>query len=572
MKQKKRGSIVGKVVIVSVVVAAIVAGVIALMGIFGIRSVYMNLIEEELRAATELSASEFTMMWDGDWGYEDDVLTKGGQPVYDEYIETILENAEETQLDYTIFYGDTRVVTSIKSADTGDYVIGTTASEEVVAAVINNGENVYKPNITIEGEKYYGYYVPLRNDDGTVVGMMFAGRESSDVNKQLTGFFIIMAIVFIIGIAVLVAVGVVSAKKAGKAMNQVARAVEEVAGGDLSAEIPEEILGRNDEVGFIADNVHNLMLKLNEVISVAKGLSEDVASSGDELSNSSDMATAASGQVTSAVDDISRGAVNQAESVQDSATNIDNISNDIVTISGNVTTLIDYTKEMSMACGSAMSALEELMMQNDEVVSSMGEIDTAIRGTNEAVKNIADATKLITDIASQTNLLALNASIEAARAGEAGRGFAVVAEEIGALADQSAKTASEINQIVENLTAESLRSVNTIEKLNEELGEQSQRLDKTKEDMNMMQNGVNSVSESTEEIAGRVRGLDEAKANLVGIIQDLSAISEENAASTEETNASMQELNATFELISHSAGDLKDLATQLESQISYFRV
>ncbi|MCR5785064.1 MAG: methyl-accepting chemotaxis protein [Eubacterium sp.] len=569
---KKKGSIVGRVVIISSVMAAIIAMVISLVGILGIRNVYLSLIEEELKAATELSDSEFSYMWDGDWAYEDGVLTKGGQEVYDEYLETILENKELTNLDYTIFFGDTRAVTSIKDADSGEYVVGTTASEEVVQTVINGGENAYMPNIIIQGEKYYGYYTPLENDDGTIVGMMFSGRESSDVQKQLNIFMIIMIAVFVLGMIVIVVAGVMSAKSARKAMNGVAKAVEEVANGDLSAEIPAEILKRTDEVGFIAYNVNNLMTKLHEVISVAKGLSEDVANSGDELANSSDMATAASGQVTCAVDDISRGAVNQAESVQDSASNIDNISNDIVTISDDVSVLLEHTDAMGEACKNSMKALEELMAQNSEVVSSMGEIDVAIKGTNDAVKNISDATKLISDIASQTNLLALNAAIEAARAGESGRGFAVVAEEIGALADQSAKTANEINEIVNNLTEESLRSVDTIEKLNGELEQQSQILDRTRSDMDKMENGVVSVSESTEEIAGRVKGLEEAKTNLVSIIEDLSAISEENAASTEETNASMQELNATFELISHSAGDLKTLAVQLEEQISYFNV
>jgi methyl-accepting chemotaxis protein len=108
--------------------------------------------------------------------------------------------------------------------------------------------------------------------------------------------------------------------------------------------------------------------------------------------------------------------------------------------------------------------------------------------------------------------------------------------------------------------------------LNEELDEQSKQIDETKGVMARMEEGVTSVSNSTEEIAERIRGLGSAKDNLVSIIEDLSAISEENAASTEETNASMEELNATFEVINQSAYELKRLAGNLDEQIGFFKL
>ena len=90
---------------------------------------------------------------------------------------------------------------------------------------------------------------------------------------------------------------------------------------------------------------------------------------------------------------------------------------------------------------------------------------------SEKVTKINTLSETIMNIANQTALLSLNASIEAARAGEAGRGFAVVAGEINSLADNSQKTAQDIQQINQEVvktvqelaenTSEVLEYVNT---------------------------------------------------------------------------------------------------------------
>ena len=402
--------------------------------------------------------------------------------------------------------------------------------------------------------------------------MMFSGRRSADVTSAVNRVTTLILIVIIIGGIALMLFGTYMAVRAGKAMKSVAHSVDVLASGDLSVHVEEKHINRNDELGIIADNVNELATKLREIMGNAKNLSDNVSHSGDELSDSSQQAANASAQVTTAVDDISKGAVSQAESVQDSVGNVNHIGEDIDTISNNVATLSDYAGNMKQACQNSMKALEVLLEQNVGVVTSMAEIDAATRNTNDAVLNITNATQLITDIASQTNLLALNASIEAARAGEAGRGFAVVADEIKDLADQSSKSAEEIKRIIDELALESSRSVETIERLNADLDNQSKQIDETKGVMEEMERGVISVTEGTDEIAGRIRALDEAKNNLLSIIEDLSAISEENAASSEQTNASMQELNATFDVINRSADELKSLAVQLDQQISFFRL
>ena len=578
---EKKGKVIRKIVLIAIAVIVIVCALMTLIGLKELTQAYQESLEQELRVVDYHVLDELENEYDGDWGLtEDGLITKGGLTHNEEKGVTINDELtaqldglkKNTEMDYTLFYGDTRIVSTVVKAGTSERAVGTKASDKVIAEVLQGGKEYLAKDITIEGAQYYGYYLPLKNSDNSIVGMVFTGRKSAYLEEEIRGAMILLLGIALLTLIVVIPLAIYANAKISSAMLRLEKSIMGLAGGDLNVEFDDDVVNRNDEIGIIAEGAVHMRNELRRVIGDAKSMAGNVGDSGSELSESASQAADASGQVSSAVEEISKGAISQAESIQTAAANTADMGNDIDGITDSIEQLTKQADDMQEACTNAMDALNKLIAQNAGVVESVGVIDKQIRATNEAVEKIAEASNVITAISEQTNLLSLNASIEAARAGEAGKGFAVVATEIGSLAAQSGDAAVNIGQIVSNLVTESQKSVERLGDLNKEFEAQNEQLDSTKKDMESMAEGVKAVSESSQDISSRVDNLNEAKNAVVGVIDDLSAISEENAASTQETNASMQELNATFEVINHSAGELKELAVKLREDMEFFKM
>lgn len=569
-KKTKFVSIRWTLVAVSVIPLVVISIFLTLVSISTLKSGMISKALSGLRSTVIAVDAGITALNDDDYYLDDNNELWKGDFNLTEHEEFIDSFTTGTNTDVTIFYNKTRRATSLKDKS-GQRIIGTDALSEISDTVLK-GNDYSSSNTVINDENYYTYYIPLTNPDGEVIGMLFAGEPSASVDIRLKNSIVAIVSIAAIGIVISVIVCFFITGKIAKAIIHASDAVSSLTKGNLTIHVNPAILKRNDELGLMGKGVENLIEELNTTIGNIKEISENVLSSGDNLEAMASQTSQTSCDISSAVEDISKGAVSQAEDVETATGEVANMGELIEQITENIGSLTQSSTVMQSAGEESSKIMHELSSSNDLTVAAVDKIARNVEETDISVSQITEAVNLITDIASQTKLLSLNASIEAARAGEAGKGFAVVATEIQQLSEQSNSSAQKITDIVTKLSSDSQTSMEVMKEVKARLDEQQDKLNETKKKFEEVITGIVNARESTEIINKQAENCDNARRTLVDIVQNLSAISEENAASAEETTASMVELNSTINILANSSKDLKDLAVSLEKNISFFQI
>lgn len=511
-----------------------------------------------------ISPDDFTLNENGD-------LIKGDLNVTEDtaLIDSFTDGGDS---DITIFFGDTRKATTLIDSANGERIVGTKASNDVIESVINKGGNFLSTSLMVNGEKYYAYYVPIVGADGSVDGMIFAGKPSEDIDRliqkhlvQMTGMSAVILLLAAIIAAIVVRIIVT-------AIHAAEEELVKLADGDLNASLPEKYEKRHDEVGAMAVAVNNLSMELREIIGSIKKSAEQVQTAGNEMETVATHTSANADDISRAVEDISKGAVSQAEDIEHATGQVSNMGNLIEQITEEMVMLSGRAVEMKHQGEESVNIVLNLSDANDRTAEAIRRIGEQIRTTDESVGKIRESVSMIASIAEETNLLSLNASIEAARAGESGRGFAVVASEIQKLAEESNSSAVHIEEVIAKLSEESETSMRLMDEVQHIMAEQQQKLKETKLKFEQVNAGIAEAKNKTEGVTGMTKNCDESRIKVVDVISNLSAISEENAASSEETNASMEELNATINILAEQAKSLKKLSDDLNEEVSFFKM
>lgn len=438
-----------------------------------------------------------------------------------------------------------------------------------------------KKGIAGGGFTYYDWLLPNSEDTGRKIvynkldpnwgWIITAGSYEIDFNKGSVNVLKYTSLGVFLSLVLVTIVMYNFSNRMGRALEDVTIRAEKIASLDVTEDISQVLTDRKDEIGMLSNSFQMIIGNLRGFAKQIASISENLASSSRELTNSSEQSAIAADEVAKAIEDIAKGATHQAMDTEKGAQHINDLGKLVEQNQDNLKNLNDSTVEVGRLKDEGFQTLEGLVEKTASSNRATADIQNVIISTNKSAEKIGNASNMIKSIAEQTNLLALNAAIEAARAGDAGRGFAVVAEEIRKLAEQSNGFTEDIAIIVTDLNSKTQQAVITMEEVSsiaklqsESVGQTNDKFIGISKAIENMNNIINRINKSGEEMM-------EKNDIVVEIINNLSAISEENAAGTEQAAASVEEQTATMAEIANACDALDELAREMQESISKFK-
>ncbi len=524
-------------------------------------------IENTLRAAGYTLLETFDSMDAGKYRLEDDLLYKGDVCLTD-HLEIVDFIKEKAGVECTLFYGDTRYLTTIMNED-GSRMLLTKCSDEVKDTVLGKGNTYFAKNITIGGQDYYGYYIPIE-ENNTVTGMIFTGKPSSDLTKAINSFSTYMVLITIAMVAVISVLAFIIGRMISKMIKNLRDETVTLSEGNLGS--MAENRNKIRELYELSEATGKLRQQLVTVVKTISECSGTIDASVENVDSSLTGCSHAVNDLSTAMGELAYAAQSMAGSVEKQAGDMNEISDGITDIAESSQSTKNVTETVSQVSNTAKGHLEHLLEANGYTTKSTGDVISSITSVKTAVEDIISAVQIIMDISDQTNLLSLNASIEAAHAGEAGKGFAVVADEIKKLADQSNTSAKQIEQIIDKVVEKTKECTEFAEQIKDAVSNEEAALKDVENSFEDVDENISKASASVDQIAGIVEIVDRNKVSIIDAINNLSAISEENAASAEEANASTEELRANVEEVANEAGTLKNVVKELNESIAFFKL
>lgn len=265
MKIKHRKSLTSSITAIAVVPTIILGLMISVYSAFNSYSCAYTEIRHELES---ISLSIYEFLDDahpGKFNVSDNSIEKGGSKL-ECFYDTVTAIKEQSGIDITLFYGPTRYITTVSHED-GSSLVGTRASEEVVERVLVRGERYFSDNISVDGIPYFGSYMPLTDPEGKIIGMIFAGRDRSEILNSVLNYGMNSLIIAWIVTSVVLSLSLIFSSKIVSSLAKATEFLGKIASGNTECTPDKELAERPDEIGDIGRSAEKLRTSLRYLIS-----------------------------------------------------------------------------------------------------------------------------------------------------------------------------------------------------------------------------------------------------------------------------------------------------------------
>ena len=301
---------------------------------------------------------------------------------------------------------------------------------------------------------------------------------------------------------------------------------------------------RRDEIGKLFQVLNRMISSFKEVLGQVQRSGMQVSASATELS--------AHAQQQEAIMTTQVGSTNH---VLTSVQEISSVARELVKTMQEVAAQFQVTADFASSGQTDLAHMEEAMHQMEQASISLSK---RLQTINEKADNITTVVTTITKVAEQTNLLSLNAAIEAEKAGEYGRGFTVVAREIRRLADQTAVSTLDIEQMVKAMQSAVTAGVMEVDKFIAEVHHSTQDVERISLQLSRIIAQVQELLPHFEQVNVAIEHQSDNAQSIHHATEQLSAEMRESKESLHETYAAI--------------GQLREAASTLYQEISRFKI
>jgi methyl-accepting chemotaxis protein len=447
-----------------------------------------------------------------------------------------------------------RRTTNVKK-ENGERAVGTQlAADHPAQALLRRGKP-YKGPAMLFGRRFYTAYQPVFGAAGKVIGIVYVGIPTAQIDSMLWQALWAMAIAAVVSALLVLGMTMLIVRRVTKPLKAVTESLTGLAEGRMNVDVRRS--DRHDEIGAIARTIgvfKNHRIERHQLeaerISAEKltmdrrkaELNQFVEDFRAKIGGVIERVLNSSGQFEKDAHQLSVTAHSTAEMSGQSA----NASRQA---SEHVRHAAAASNELSQSIVEISRRVQESNGVAADAVKQANATDQRMAELSAAGDRIGDVVKLITSIAEQTNLLALNATIEAARAGDAGRGFAVVAQEVKTLAGQTAKATEEISAHIVNMQRATGESVNAIKAIGLT---------------------IERISGITTSISSAVEQQGTATQSIAQGVQAAASGTLDVADNIERVAKNARETGTTSGLMLRSARELSDVSTHLKDEVEKF--